>query len=300
VPPSMTLNPELLHLALGLNRILTYTGYVLLAGTFAFWSLVWPEGRTDRRLVSLAAIGAGLMVVGTVGAPMIWVSCGHPLGDALSPVGGTGAIIRLAILVGIAFFFVDLIRSPVTGGRRSAALGIVAVLAATLVVQSNAVVGPWQSAKIVATAGHLLAVAAWLGGLVALAAVLIPRKNLQELDVLIPRFSTVAVFSVVTLVITGAIHALAVAGSVGALLNSRYGQVLLFKLVFFGVMLLLGNEGRKYASRAVFERKHLPESERGKSTTRADSLALVVGVELTIAFVILSTTSILVMVAPQP
>jgi putative copper export protein len=143
-------------------------------------------------------------------------------------------------------------------------------------------------------------VAAWLGGLVALAAVLIPRKNLQELDVLIPRFSTVAVFSVVTLVITGAIHALAVAGSVGALLNSRYGQVLLFKLVFFGVMLLLGNEGRKYASRAVFERKHLPESERGKSTTRADSLALVVGVELTIAFVILSTTSILVMVAPQP
>src|SRR5215218_3735418 len=105
----MTLNPELLHLALGLNRILTYTGYVLLAGTFAFWSLVWPEGRTDRRLVSLAAIGAGLMVVGTVGAPLIWVSSGQPLGDALSPVGGTGAIIRLAILVGVAFFFVDLI-----------------------------------------------------------------------------------------------------------------------------------------------------------------------------------------------
>jgi putative copper export protein len=83
------------------------------------------------------------------------------------------------------------------------------------------------------------------------------------------------------------------------LVDSRYGHVLLFKLVFFGVMLLLGNEGRKYAARAVFARKHLPESERGKST-RADSLAMVVGVELTIAFVILSTTSILVMVAPQP
>ena len=298
--PSMTLNPELLQLALGLNRILTYTGYVLLAGTFAFWSLVWPEGRTDRRLVSLAAIGAGLMVVCTISAPLIWVGSGHPLvGDALSPVGGTGAIIRLAILVGIGFFFVDLIRSPITGRRRVATLGIVALLAGTLVAQSNAVVGSWQIAKIVATTGHLLAVAAWLGGLVALAAVLIPRKNLQELDLLIPRFSIVAIFSVVTLVITGAIHALAVAGGVGPLVDSRYGHVLLFKLVFFGVMLLLGNEGRKYASRAVFARKHLPESERGKSN-RADSLAMVVGVELTIAFVILSTTSILVMVAPQP
>ena len=283
-----------------MNRILTYTGYVLLAGTFTFWALVWPEGRTDRRLVSLAAIGAGLMVVCTIGAPLIWVSSGHPLvGDGLSPVGGTGAIIRLAVLVGIAFFFVDLIRSPITGRRRSAALGIVALLAATLVVQSNAVVAPWQIAKIVATAGHLLAVAAWLGGLVALTAVFLPRKNLQELDLLIPRFSIVAISSVVTLVITGAIHALAVTGGVTALVESRYGHVLLFKLGFFSLMLLLGNEGRKYAFRATFARKHLPESERWQST-RADKLALVVGTELTLAFVILSTTSILVMVAPQP
>ena len=99
--------------------------------------------------------------------------------------------------------------------------------------------------------------------------------------------------------ITGAIHALAVAGGIGALVDSRYGHVLLFKLAFFGLMLLLGNQGRRYVARAAFARKHLPESERGKGT-RANSLAVVVGAELTIAFLILSTTSILVMVAPQP
>src|SRR5215210_2444754 len=112
----MTLNPELLHLALGLNRIITYTGYVLLAGTFAFWALVWPEGRADRRLVSLALIGTGLMVVGTIGAPIILMSFGdRQAGDALAPLIGTAAIIRLAILVGIAFFLRDLIGSPITG-----------------------------------------------------------------------------------------------------------------------------------------------------------------------------------------
>jgi putative copper export protein len=221
------------------------------------------------------------------------------LADALSPVGGTAAIIRLAILVGISFFLVDLIRAPINGWWRPLALGAVAVLASTLVAQSNAVGGSWQIAKILATAGHALAVAAWLGGLVALAAVLIPPDKVPQLDRLIPRFSIVAVFSVVTLVITGPIHALAVAGGLGPLLNSRYGLVLLVKVLIFSLMLAVANHTRKYASRVAFARTHLPGSKLGESSG-ASSLAVFVGVELTIAFVILSTTSILVMVAPQP
>jgi len=300
VPLRIVLNPELLQLALGFNRIIAYVGYVLLAGTFAFWSLVWPEGRADRRLIGLAAIGTGVMAVSAIGAPLILMSFSDRLiGDAVSPIAGTAAIIRLAILVGIAFFLVDLIRSPLTPWGRWIPLGIALVLAGTLVAQSNAVGGQWQVAKIVVTAGHLLAVAAWLGGLVAFATALIPQDSRQELDRLIPRFSTVAVFSVITLVITGAIHALAVAGSIDALVNSRYGLVLLVKLLIFSVMLVLGNQARKYASRVAFARKHLPGAELSK-TSSASSLAIVISAELTIAFVILSTTSILVMVAPQP
>jgi putative copper export protein len=300
VPIRIALNPELFQLALGFNRIITYAGYVLLAGTFAFWALVWPEGRADRRLVTLALVGTGLMVVGTVGAPLILMSFGErEASDALPTIMGTAAIIRLAVLVGIAFFLMDLIRSPITGWRRWVALGIVTVLAATLVAQSNAVGGSWQTIKIVATAGHALAVAAWLGGLVALAAVSIARNGGPEPERLVPRFSIVAVCSVITLVITGPIHALAVAGGTGALLNSRYGLVLLVKVVFFGLMLAIGNYARMYASRVAFARKHLSASEPGKRGS-ASGLALIIGAELTIAFVILSTTSILVMVAPQP
>jgi putative copper export protein len=300
VSPHLVLNPELLQLALGLNRIITYAGYVLLAGTFAFWSLVWPEGRAERRLVGLAAIGTALMVIGTLGTPVILVLLGDRLiGDAVSPVGGTAAIVRLAALVATAFFFADLVRAPITGWRRWFALAIITVLAATLVAQSNAVGGPWQFVKIIVTAGHALAVAAWLGGLVALALVLIPREYLRELDRVIPRFSRVAIFSVVTLVITGIIHALAVAGGVDPLINSRYGLVLSVKVLLFGLMLVLGNHARKYAARVAFAQRHLPASELGRGTG-VHGLAAVLGAELTIALVILSTTSVLVMVAPQP
>jgi putative copper export protein len=100
-------------------------------------------------------------------------------------------------------------------------------------------------------------------------------------------------------VVTGTVHALVIAGGVYQLASSRYGLVLLIKITIFGLMLLMGNEGRKYAARAAFRQSHLqpdgPVRVAGIST-----LAVVMGAELCIAFVILSTTSLLVMVAPHP
>ena len=52
-----------------------------------------------------------------------------------------------------------------------------AVIAGSMVVQSDAVGGPREVLTVVAISGHVLATAAWLGGLVALAAVLIPRDH---------------------------------------------------------------------------------------------------------------------------
>jgi putative copper export protein len=207
--------------------------------------------------------------------------------------------VRLAALVAAMFFLPDIISGAVVGWRRIVALTLVVVIAASMVAQSDAIGGPWEIAKIGATGLHVLATCAWLGGLVALAAVVIPGEKVHELDRLIPRFSRVAQLSVATLVITGIVHALAVAGGVYQLASSRYGLVLLIKITIFGLMLLMGNEGRKYAARAAFRQSHLqpdaPLRAGGIST-----LAVVMGAELCIAFVILSTTSLLVMVAPHP
>ena len=122
---------------------------------------------------------------------------------------------------------------------------------------------------------------------------------MQELDQVIPRFSRVAQLSVVTLIVTGIVHALAVAGGVYQLASSRYGLVLLIKVSIFGLMLLMGNEGRKYAIRAAFRQQHQPPDVPVR-TGGISTLAVVMGAELCIAFVILSTTSLLVMVAPHP
>jgi copper transport protein len=291
---------DLIDLALGADRVLTYAGYVLLAGTLTFWSVVWPDGRRNRRLVLLALAGTTAMITGTLAGPAIQlIFGGRLLGDIVTPLGGSAQLVRLAALVAAMFFLPDIISGAVVGWRRVVALTLVAVIAASMVAQSNAVGGPWENAKITATALHVLATCAWLGGLVALAAVLIPGEKVLELDRLIPRFSRVAQLSVVTLVLTGTVHALAVAGGVYQLATSRYGLVLLIKITIFGLMLLMGNEGRKYAARAAFRQSHLqpgvPVKAGGIST-----LAVVMGAELSIAFVILATTSLLVMVAPQP
>jgi putative copper export protein len=291
---------DLIDLALGADRVLTYAGYVLLAGTLTFWCVVWPDGRKNRRLVALALAGTTAMIIGTLAGPGIQlIFGGRLLGDIVTPLGGAAQLLRLAALVAAMFFLPDIISGAVVGWRRIVALALVVVMAASMVAQSNAIGGPWETAKIAATGLHVLATCAWLGGLVALAAVLIPGEKVLELDRLIPRFSRVAQLSVVTLVLTGTVHALAVAGGVYQLATSRYGLVLLIKITIFGLMLLMGNEGRKYAARAAFRQSHVQPDVPVRAGS-ISTLAVVMGAELCIAFVILSTTSLLVMVAPHP
>jgi putative copper export protein len=291
---------DLVDLALGADRVLIYAGYVLLAGTLTFWSVVWPDGRSNRRLVMLALGGTTAMIIGTLAGPAIQLIFGDSLlGDIVTPLGGAAQLARIAALVAAMFFLPDIISGAVVGWRRILALTLVVVIAASIVAQSNAIDGHWEVAKIAATGLHVLATSAWLGGLLALGTVLIPGEKVQELDQLIPRFSRVALLSVVTLIVTGIVHALAVAGGMYELASSRYGLVLLIKVSIFGLMLLMGNEGRRYAARAAFRLQH-QRSDVPVRVGGISALAVVMGAELCIAFVILSMTSLLVTVAPHP
>ena len=171
------------------------------------------------------------------------------------------------------------------------------LIAGTMVAQSDAIGGDMEFLKVVATFGHVLATATWLGGLVALAAVILPRENVQVLDEVIPQFSKIAFFSVIVLVATGTVHSLAIAGSVASLVTSWYGWVLGLKCVIFGAMLLLGNHGRKYAAGVAFSK--LQTEEQVARSHSVQALAVVMGAELAIAFSVLAATSALVAVVPQ-
>lgn len=119
------MNPELLPLALGANRLFVYTGYVLLAGTLTFWSLVWPEGRRDRKLVAMSIVGIALLTLSSIAEPMLDVFAGETTWEhVVSPIVGAALLLRLAALAAAAFFLVDIVRKCTRPSDAKTAYGV--------------------------------------------------------------------------------------------------------------------------------------------------------------------------------
>ncbi|MDQ5853281.1 MAG: CopD family protein, partial [Chloroflexota bacterium] len=91
---------------------------------------------------------------------------------------------------------------------------------------------------------HLLAMVAWLGGLLPLAfAIRAARRDpatALPLAALMPRFSRLAVLSVVALVLTGLYSYLLHIDRLPLLVSTTYGRALLVKLALFGGLLIFG------------------------------------------------------------
>ncbi len=93
---------------------------------------------------------------------------------------------------------------------------------------------------------HLMAASIWIGGLFTLAIGLVTTRAInvetrrELLADVIPRFSTLAIISVVILAITGFYAAWLEVGNLNALLHTTYGHTLIVKLVLLIPLLLLG------------------------------------------------------------
>ena len=272
---------ELTDLALDVLRTVSYVGYVLLAGTLAFWILVWPGGSRDRRLTGLAVSGIALMTVATLADPLVRLTAGgQALGDFLDATTGTALLVRLAALSAAAFFLPDLVRGRIVGWRQGFAFVVVIVLAAGLAGGSQDPGSRWATVEAVASSGHVLAAAAWLGGIAALAALLVGRDEVHRVDVVAPLFGRVAAVSAAVLLVTGVVQALVVAGGVGALVTSAYGLVLVVKAVVLVLLLRAGRQARHHAA------------QRHSAPLR------LVATELLLALAALVATTVLVAVPP--
>jgi putative copper export protein len=104
----------------------------------------------------------------------------------------------------------------------------------------------WQLA-VPLMALHVLATAAWLGGLLVLMLVAVANGMSSELDndrivvrALVEAFSPLALVCVGTAIVTGGVVAALHLGSLTALFASRYGHVLLLKLFAFAGVAALG------------------------------------------------------------
>jgi hypothetical protein len=273
-------------------RVAGYVGFVLWAGPLVFWTLVWPAGHWHRRLLRLSGAGAVLLILTTVAEPAIRLTAGdQPLDEVAPPLAGAAVLVRLAILVGSLFYLVDLVRGDVVGGRRAVALAAIVVVAATVAVQPIALGQPGPPLAALGTFGHLLAAAAWLGGLVALATVVRTGPDAGEAGGLVTRFSPVATLGLVLLVLASGLTVLAATG--GA--DQRSTPVLLLRFGLLAVLLVIAWYAHRVTARLAFRRLFSPLAVSGPARER--TLTLVVGAQLAIAFGALSLAMLVALTA---
>ena len=276
-------------------RVAGYLGFVLWAGPLVFWTLVWPAGHRHRRLLRLSSAGALLLILTTVAEPTIRLSVAdQPLDEVAPPLAGAAVLVRLAILVASLFYLVDLVRGEVVGARRAVALAAIVVVAATVAVQPIALGQPGPPLAALGTFGHLLAAAAWLGGLVALATVVRPGADAGETGGLVTRFSPVALLGLVLLVVASGLTVVAGTGG-SALPDQREAPVLLVRFGLLAALLGAAWYAHRVTTRLAFRRLFSPLAVSGPARER--TLTLVLGAELAIAFGALSAAMLVALTA---
>jgi putative copper resistance protein D len=99
---------------------------------------------------------------------------------------------------------------------------------------------------------HLIAAAAWVGGLLPLALMLAAAgRSVAVAHAVSLRFSAYGIVAVGVLLLTGAINTWYLAGSIRALTETDYGHLLLAKIVLFLVMLALATVNRLWLTPAL-------------------------------------------------
>lgn len=292
------------------TRSLGYLSMTVLCGGLAFLALVWPEGSEVRRVrrllwaawgtgvttslagVALQAAYAGRLGLGSaldssVVIPafdtrvgLAWASRGLlfvlaiPVLAALAR-GGQQAVLTLGWRVGAAAVAIGLLRTPGLVGHasegRMAWLGSIADLA------------------------HLVGVAVWLGGLVLLCSVVLPRRKPEELRRVVSRFSAIAGTSVAVVVVAGGFMSWQLVGSFGALTGTRFGHVLIVKLTLIAAIAGAALVSHRWAASRLEAALDRPNGT-GAITLRP--FVLSVATEVVLAISVLTVASVLVATSP--
>jgi len=174
---------------------------------------------------------------------------------------------------------------PARSGRRSPLplllLGALGLL--TWPLAGHAAASPLPPVSAVADIVHLASMAVWLGGLVVLVGFVLREgwADRRVLGVVLPVWSRWAAVAVCWLVLGGVVQAVIEIGGVGALFDTRYGQLILVKAGLLAVVL----------SVAFFSRRLLMR----RSPSR---LGRLVAAELGLAAIVLVASSMLVQTTP--
>ncbi|MFD3972900.1 copper resistance CopC/CopD family protein [Streptomyces cyaneofuscatus] len=253
----------------GIARYVAYAGFTLLVGGAAFVLGCWPRGASVRPMQRLVVRGWVTLTAATLVMLLLrnpYTGSGKFADafdlDGLQAVLDTkpgAALVSRLLLLGAAALFIAVLFG--TYARREDAVekkdltfglavggGVVAAgIAATWAMSEHASTGIQAGIAMPVDVLHLLAVAAWLGGLVSLLVALYRTPDIGSDAV--RRFSRVAFGSVLVLAATGIYQSWRQVGSWSALTGTRYGQLLILKVALIVVLLAVAWFSRRWTGR---------------------------------------------------
>ncbi|MEP7180271.1 MAG: copper resistance protein CopC [Pseudonocardiales bacterium] len=318
VTHSSTVNPTT-SVAFDVARWISFAGFALLGGAWLLLT-VWPQGRDDRRARAIVWAGWGLTGLGalaelllqgpyTAGTGLSDVANWTLLDATLHTSFGQFLSGRLVLLGAVALVLGRALQRERWRSRVEDAawpLAVAVALTFSSVGHPETTKPRWLS--VPTDALHVLAMAAWLGGLVVLATAVLPRREPAEIRAVLPVFSRVAFTSVAMLAVTGSYAAWHGVGTVHAIFTTTYGVLVVGKVALFVGLLALGNLSRVAVQRhlATFPvayamsdtvRDVQSTDEPGQdalSATDAERLRRSVLVEIVLAVGVLVLTAVLV------
>ncbi|MFF4950611.1 copper resistance CopC/CopD family protein [Streptomyces chattanoogensis] len=262
----------------GIARYLAYAGFVLLAGGAAFVVACRPAAALVRSVQRLVVYGWAVLTGTTIAMLLLrapYTGSGKladvfdfgGLQQVLLTKPGAALVSRLLLLAAAALFIAVLFgayaRAQEAGDgdpaedprrRKDLALGlgvggviVAAGLAATWAMAEHASTGLQTAVAMPVDVLHLLAVAAWLGGLAALVVSLYWGPAVERSAV--RRFSRIAFGSVLVLVATGLYQSWRQVGTLRALTDTSYGRLLLLKAGLVVVLVGIGWVSRRWTGR---------------------------------------------------
>lgn len=206
----------------------------------------------DRGMMGIVVVGTALVLASNIAIIVVQaVDIGASVADAIATRFGGVWLTRMiesSILMVIALFVWRRSKEGVPSRAEVLAILVLglAVLVTSSLIAHGAATG--ATAAVLIDFFHNAAASIWIGGLVLMGFVAVPRllelsserARSAAVSILIPRFSTIVVAILGLVVITGPLLLFLIESDLSLTLASTYGRVLAVKLALAGVMVAMG------------------------------------------------------------
>src|ERR671923_106621 len=264
------------------------------------------KNKIDRSLIKLIVSGSIILVVSNIGMIYVYAySINSGIGDAIATKFGTVWAVRMFesfVLLAIALLVYRKLKKKINSAVPSKeevlsifALGLAILVTTTLVGHGSAT---GNTIPVIVDFIHNVAASVWIGGVVYLGFVVVPKIKQAPLDgyikaavlsIIIPRFSTIPVVILGIIVVTGPFLLYILEDNLDLTLASFYGKELIAKLVLAGMMIGIGAYNQIVIQRQALKGAIIGVSSKSASLSSAEAI---IGILLLVAVALLVNTGL--------